>query len=147
MTEIWVDDQEILAALRQLQQSTSDMRPALNKIGENLKESTQQRFASKTGPDGHAWLGNADSTIEHKGRDFPLTDSGTLGNTIDFQLLGNDGVLIGSPINDYAAMMQFGGTKEEFPFLWGDIPDRPFLGISDDDKTEIISIIQHHLNL
>ncbi|MGZ5059150.1 MAG: phage virion morphogenesis protein [Methylobacter sp.] len=146
MSAIDVDDREILAALRQLQQSTGNLQPALLKIGEDLKESTKQRFLSKTGPDGQAWLGNADSTIERKGRDFPLTAGGTLGNTIDYQLFGNDGVDIGSPM-EYAAMMQFGGTKAEFPNLWGDVPGRPFLGISEDDKVQILATIQHHLSL
>jgi phage gpG-like protein len=27
---------------------------------------------------------------------------------------------------EYAAMMNFGGTKAQFPNLWGDIPARPF---------------------
>ncbi|MGZ3815013.1 MAG: phage virion morphogenesis protein [Mucilaginibacter sp.] len=146
MSEIWVDDREILAALRQLQQSTGNLRPALLKIGEDLKESTHQRFSTKTGPDGQAWLGNSDLTIERKGRDFPLTEGGTLGNTIDYRLLGDDTLLIGSPLG-YAAMMQFGGTKTEFPNLWGDIPGRPFLGISENDKVQILAIIQHHLSL
>jgi phage virion morphogenesis protein len=144
--EFWVDDHDILAALRKLQNHSSNLRPALLKIGEKLKESTHQRFSSKTGPDGSVWLGNADSTIEHKGRDFALTDGGTLGNTIDYQLLGNDGVQIGSPM-EYAAMMQFGGTKSEFPNLWGDIPARPFLGISEGDKTDILTILERHLSL
>ncbi|MGZ8172824.1 MULTISPECIES: phage virion morphogenesis protein [Methylobacter] len=146
MITIDVDDREILAALRQLQQSTGNLRPALLKIGDDLKKSTKQRFSSKTGPDGQAWLGNADSTIERKGHDFPLTDGGTLDNTIDYQLFGNDSVDIGSPM-EYAAMMQFGGTKAEFPNLWGDVPGRPFLGISEDDKVQILATIQRHLSL
>lgn len=138
------DDREVLMALQHLQQSVGNLSPALREIGETLKESTKQRFSSKTGPGGQAWLGNSDLTIERKGRDFPLTDHGTLGNTIDYQLFGNDGVDIGSPMQ-YAAMMQFGGTKSEFPSLWGDIPDRPFLGISEQDKSDILTIIQRHL--
>jgi len=39
------------------------------------------------------------------------------------------------------------GTKEEFPNLWGDIPGRPFLGISEQDKSDILAIIQRHLNV
>jgi len=139
-----IDDRDILSALRRLQDHSANLRPALQKIGEKLKESTQQRFVSKTGPDGSAWLGNADSTIGRKGRDQALTDEGALGETIDYQLFGNDSVAIGSPL-EYAAMMQFGGTKSEFPNLWGDIPERPFLGISDDDKTDILTIIERHL--
>jgi phage gpG-like protein len=42
-------------------------------------------------------------------------------------------------------MQQFGGTKNEFPFLWGDIPARPFLGISNDDEKAILSIIEDHI--
>ncbi len=157
MSAIDVDDREILAALRQLQQSTGNLRPALQKIGERLKESTHQRFSTKTAPDGSHWDGNSDVTIwapkklptggySIKGRDDPLVDRGTLGSTIDYQLLGNDTLLIGSPL-EYAAMMQFGGTKSEFPNLWGDVPGRPFLGISEDDKVQILATIQSHLSL
>jgi phage virion morphogenesis protein len=138
------DDREVLLALQNLQQSIGNLSPALREIGDTLKESTKQRFSSKTSPGGQAWLGNSDLTIERKGRDFPLTDHGILGDTIDYQLFGNDGVDIGSPMQ-YAAMMQFGGTKSEFPSLWGDIPDRPFLGISEQDKSDILTIIQRHL--
>ena len=80
------DDREVLMALQHLQSSVGNLSPALREIGETLKESTQQRFSSKTGPDGQAWLGNSDLTIERKGRDH-----GTLGETIDSQLFGNNG--------------------------------------------------------
>lgn len=40
----------------------------------------------------------------------------------------------------YAAMMHFGGTKPEFPHLWGDIPARPFLGLSDQDRRDVVEI-------
>ena len=45
----------------------------------------------------------------------------------------------------YAAMQQFGGTKSQFPHLWGDIPARPFLGISTADKQNIRDIIGSYL--
>lgn len=145
MIQIEIVDHDILATLRRLQNHSDNLRPALLKIGEKLKESTHQRFSNKTGPDGHAWLSNAESTIERKGRDFALTDGGTLGNTINYQA-GIDELLIGSPM-EYAAMMQFGGTKSEFLNLWGDIPARPFLGVSDADKNELLRILEHHLSL
>jgi len=53
-------------------------------------------------------------------------------------------VMIGSPM-EYAAMQQFGGTKAEFPNLWGDIPARPFLGISSQDENEILTILRNYL--
>ena len=146
MINVTVDDQAILAALRQLQNHTANLRPALKEIGETLKESTQQRFVNYTGPDGVMWEANSDATHERKASrsGIPLTDSGTLGDTINSKVLGNDSVMIYSPMQ-YAAMMQFGGTKAEFPHLWGDIPARPFLGVSDSDESEILSILRTYL--
>ena len=58
---------------------------------------------------------------------------------------GRDFVEIGSP-KEYAAMQQFGGQKSKFPHLWGDIPARPFLGISDRDQKSVLDIISGYLN-
>ncbi len=63
---------------------------------------------------------------------------------IEYQLRGNNALEIGSP-KKYAAMQQFGGTKADFSHLWGGIPARPFLGISNQDETDILSILQQHL--
>jgi phage virion morphogenesis protein len=146
MIEISIDTSRNLAKLNELLQKTGDVSPALRKVGETLKESTQKRFETTTAPDGTAWADNKASTLAHKKGSRPLTDGGTLGDTIDYQIHGTDELLIGSPA-DQAAMMQFGGTKAEFPNLWGDIEGREFLGISDEDETNILNIIEHHLNL
>jgi phage virion morphogenesis protein len=147
MIEVSIDNRAILSALHQLQQASGNLRPALLKIGEDLKESTHKRFATTTGPDGEHWALNSvlSTLLGEKQGDRPLTDHGTLGNTINYQLLGNDAVQIGSPM-EYAAMMQFGGTKAEFPHLWGDIPARPFLGISAEDEIHIVDILRQHLD-
>ena len=92
---------------------------------------------------------NAGQTInpqrqQWKGNKPLLTGEGLLGDTISYQLNGNDAVEIGSPM-EYAAMQQFGGKKSEFPWLWGDIPARPFLGLSDNDSEQILEIINKHL--
>lgn len=42
-------------------------------------------------------------------------------------------------------MMQFGGTKAAFPHLWGDIPARPFLGLSTQDESDILDTISEAL--
>lgn len=183
MIDVVFDDREIQAALRNLQQSIENPRPALRAIGERLTKSTKKRFATATGPDGQRWPANSQVTyenfLEHKTGNYdesgkrtgnkdgyylrdgrvgvraarlmagklPLTgETGALGTTITYQLLGNDAVEIGSPM-EYAAMMQFGGTVDEFPHLWGDIPERPFLGISEEDKAEILNILRDSLRL
>jgi phage virion morphogenesis protein len=141
---IEVDDDDIRGALQRLLSATGDVSPALASIGEILVPSTRRRFSTKTGPDGEAWERNAEATIARKGRDNPLVEHGDLSRQIAYQLAGSDTLEVFSTL-PYAAMQQFGGTKEEFPWLWGDIPARPFLGISDDDKDAILDEIQAHI--
>jgi phage virion morphogenesis protein len=138
------DDDQVQRALRQLRDTVGNLDDALTDIGEALSESTKQRFGTLIGPDGERWPDNSPVTIERKGRNQPLTGEGTLGEQIHAQLLGNDTLAVGSNM-EYAAMQQFGGTKAEFPHLWGDIPARPFLGVSEDDRGEILDIISDHL--
>ena len=146
MIEIHYDDREVLAALQALERRAGNLRPALAEIGEHLTETTKQRFSSRSGPDGRAWRPNRPVTVERKGRNYPLTHRGTLGQTINYRLRGRDTLEVGSPM-EYAAMQQFGGTRTEFPHLWGDIPARPFLGVSEDDKREILDILVDYLEL
>ena len=131
-----------------MQKATSDLEPALLEIGEVMTESTKQRFSDTESPDGKPWLLNSElSTLQYKEGSRPLTgETGLLGDTINYQLVANDTLEIGSPL-EYAAMQQFGGTKAEFPHLWGNIPARPFLGLSDDDEKEVLDIINDHLQL
>lgn len=135
---------EIVGALRDLQSAINDLGPAFREIGEVLTESTKARFESGIGPDGQPWQDNADATIERKGRNSPLIDTGTLMEQIHYSIVGNT-LEIGSPMV-YAAMQQFGGTKDEFPWLWGDIPARPFLGVSASDRDDILQIVKSHLS-
>lgn len=146
MIEFSIDNSRVLAKFNKLLQKTGDLSPALREIGEDLTESTKQRFSSATAPDGTAWAPNKPSTLEHKHGSRPLTDGGTLGDTIDYQIRGTDELLIGSPM-EQAAMMQFGGTKSEFHNLWGDIEGREFLGISDEDEGVILDTVERHLNI
>ena len=145
--EIIYNDANVIAALQRLHDRVGNIRPALAEIGEAMTESTKHRFETLTKPEGGDWKDNSFVTITNKGHIRPLTGkSGELMDSIDYQLDGAFAVGIGSN-KDQAAMMQFGGTKDEFPHLWGDIPARPFLGISAEDKAVILDIIERHLHL
>ncbi len=144
MIEVTIDDTKIKKALQDLQRATGDLSPAFRAIGEQLTESTKQRFSSGTGPDGQKWADNSQVTIDRKGRNKPLVDSGTLMAQIKDEIIGNNTLEISSTM-EYSAMQQFGGTKDEFSHLWGDIPARPFLGISSDDESSILSTIEDHI--
>lgn len=138
------DDKEVTRMLQRLIDAGINPRPALLGIGEELVDSTKKRFETTSDPDGTPWERNAESTIKRKGRDQPLTGDGALGKEIYFDVVEGDTLEVGS-VMKYAAMQQFGGTKEEFPHLWDDIPARPFIGISDSDEEMIIKEINQFL--
>lgn len=175
-----VDTTEVRAAFARLVAAGRDPRPALAEIGEDVSESTRQRFATETGPDGRRWAPNTQTTIlrylaaktgvrdkqgrhtgtrkGYFGKDGRVTQkgaqvvsgkrilqglSGSLASQIGYQLEPG-AVTVGSSMA-YAAMMQFGGTRAQFPHLWGDIPARPFVGLSADDERNILDILARHL--
>lgn len=140
-----IDDREVLAALARVQERIGNMRPLLAEIGEDMAESTKKRFDTTTAPDGSPWLENSLVTLQHKQGSTPLTgETGTLHESINSNVLSATAVEIYSP-KDYGAMQQFGGTKAEFPHLWGDIPARPFLGLSEEDKANILDLTVDYL--
>lgn len=130
----------------------NNLQPLLKNMGEQVLNSTQERFESSTDPDGNRWVSNSPVTFarllgsRHTNKSGkinargvsrvmskkPLILSHTLQGSIRYQLNGQS-VMVGTNLV-YAKMMHFGGTKSAFPHLWGDIPARPFLGISASDK-------------
>lgn len=137
--------EKVLEAFNQLINQSSDLAPAFTEIGDYLVEAMQERFIKQESPDGEAWEELSPVTLKRKTRkDKILTESGSLADTLNFQIVGNE-LLVGSNL-EYAAMMQFGGTtspKSMFPNK--EIPARPFLGVSDDDEEEILMILREHL--
>ena len=157
----------MLDTLNQFVSKAKNLHPAFAEIGEDLVDSTKRRFATVTSPDGKAWaanspvtaaryLGNYSGSFKKDGSlskagtarsasEKPLTgETKSLQRTINYQLIGATGVTVGSRVV-YAAMQQFGGTKSQFPHLWGDISARPFLGISTADKQNSLDIIGSYL--
>lgn len=165
---IEVEDARVLAVLQRISAGIADPKELLVQWGEDLVDSTEQRFATSTAPDGTPWAPNTEATylayldrfsvkkddegnrigrkkgyINQGGRvsalsstklmnKRPLIGEGEALSTRIFYRIDGDTLFVGSP-EKYAAMQQFGGSKSEFPNLWGDIPARPFLGISDAD--------------
>ena len=150
--QVEVDDAEIRRALQRLIDAGINPRPALLEIGDDLIVSTKKRFESESGPDGMPWARNSELTKSRKGgRDQPLIGGGKLMDQINKQLSGNDTLYVGSD-RDYAGTQQFGAKQGQFgrsdrntPLPWGDIPARPFIGISDADEDKIIDIFNQYL--
>ena len=143
MITIKIDNENVLNALDRLSKASANPRPAKLAIGESLVESTKKRFDTSTAPDGTPWAPNSAATLKRKRGTKPLIGEGTLRDEIAYAENGDD-LIIFSPMK-YAAMQHFGGKKSEFPNLWGNIPARPFLGISEDDEEMIIETISDYL--
>ena len=151
MIEVELKTDDLTRALEQLRARLSDMTPVMQDIGEYLVESTKARFVAGVDPDGDPWAAKSPVTMaataarEKKAADpRPLFGpTGLLSSQISYEA-GPDHVEAGSN-RIYAAMMQFGGTTSAFPHLWGDIPARPFFGLSETDETNILEIIAEGL--
>lgn len=174
MITIEIHDDEVRAAFDRLREAAIDPQPILAALGERLAETTKRRFETSTGPDGQPWAPNSPVTLalltKGMGKSYrtkagglntkgtarlagkkPLIgESKALSHGIDYQLEPN-AVIIGSPMK-YAGVQQFGAAQGALgrnrrggPIPWGTIPARPFLGVSADDKAEILEILRDAL--
>lgn len=122
-------------SIKKLLANAQNPEPALLDIGEYMVESTQQRFLDMQDPDGNPWEPLFLETLAKKKRqDRILTESGTLADTLHYQLSKGE-LQIGSNI-EYAATHQFGRDE---------IVARPFLGIAPFERDNILDILQDHL--
>ncbi len=144
MIEITISTAALDRALTHLEQAGRNLTPAFKDIGEALVNSTKARFDEGRGPDGTRWADNRPVTLARKKGNKPLIGENGLLATEIAPDPGPTYVRVGST-KEYAAMQQFGGKKSEFPHLWGDIPARPFVGVSKADEEEILAIVLDHL--
>lgn len=170
---ITVDLPAVEAILRRIVAAAADLDPPLREAGEYLVERTKQRFSDSKAPDGTPWAPNSAVTLARylgayqgsrkqdgslskrgaaraAGKRPLIGESKSLMTTINYVVSGNT-LTIGSPM-EYAATQQFGAQRGAFgvtrrgaPIPWGDIPARPFLGLSDDDQGALVSIFEDYL--
>ena len=146
------------AGLAELEANVTDWTPVMEQIGEYLVMSTKERFKKGESPDGAKWAPKSASTLARYGaRKSNRVDvrplfgpSGSLSSQI-FHEAGPAHVAVGSNLI-YAAVQQFGAGKGAFgtmangsPIPWGNIPARPFLGLSPEDETNILALVVDYL--
>lgn len=134
----------VTGGLNRAAAALDDMTALMQDIGEILVASTKARFPLGEAPDGSKWAANSPVTLARKTGSRPLFGATGLLSSQIFHEAGSSQVEVGSNLVQ-AAMMQFGGTKAQFPHLWGDIPARPFLGISAEDEENILGAIGDYL--
>lgn len=151
MLDIQLDGSQVGRALAELETRLGDLRTPLNDIAEYLHRSTDNRFRQQIGPDGPPWVPLAAATLVRKKGTRILRESGTLQDTLRHQVSGDE--LSFGTDRPYGAIHQFGQprggsgkTRRGAPIPWGDIPARPYLGLSTDDEAEILAIVADYLN-
>lgn len=162
---ITVDDEEVKKALGKILNRIKNPRPMLAEIGETMVSSTQDRFESGRSPEGKPWPKSHRTRV---GGGQVLVDTARLKNSVNYQVR-SDEVAVGTNVK-YAGTHQFGAKRGSFGTVsaripehvrsggirvrshtrtmklpWGDIPARPYLGISDSDRREIVQIAEDEL--
>ena len=146
MITINANTDAIERAIQELINKGDDLTAPMKSIGEEMINRTQQRFRDKEAPDGTPWAPNSPVTEKRKGHGRVLEgESKQLAKQFSYSA-SSEGVEWGS-LMVYAAMQNYGGTKAEFPHLWGDIPSREFIGLNDDDEDEVLGILADHFSL
>ena len=150
MIRVEVKSGQARAALRRMLAELENPASALSEIGDMLIASTKQRFETKRAPDGAPWAPLSPVTVARKGDDNILVREGNLSGQFAHEVSGNR-LVWGSTLH-YAATHQFGArqgaygkTRRGAPIPWGDIPARPFLGLSPEDEADIAAIITEHI--
>lgn len=127
----------------------NDPSPLLAELGEYGLRSTRARFKTQTAPDGTSWAALQPWYQKEKRRNKNriLALNGYLRGQMTWQLVGDRTVEIGSNL-PYAAVHQFGATIKpraaKVLMFRGHvaksvtIPARPYLGLSDEDRSEIV---------
>lgn len=150
MTTITIQSQEVQAALNHLEHQLQNLQPVFNAVGETLKAHIADCFREERSPDGINWAALSPVTIAKRrnGSNKILNDTGRLKDSIS-HVATNSYTEITTDVV-YAAMMNFGGIKAQFPNLWGDIPARPFFPseiLPQNWETEILETINHYLQI
>lgn len=150
---IEVEDRLLLEALGAIAARANDLTPALRSVGEVVLEQTRRRIeAGGPAPDGTPWAPLSPDYLARKpqNKDKILILYGRLLGSIH-PTVGHNEVSVGTNVV-YAAAQQFGmrrgaagQTRRGAPIPWGDIPARPFLGLSDADEREVLATLQHFL--
>ena len=110
----------------------------LDALGEEIENQTKERFASKRAPDGEVWQPWSEKYAARIGRRYPgaslLVRRRQLEQSITHVVEGEE-LVVGSNM-EYAAAHQYG---------WEDIPERPYLGLTDEHVGELGMLVEDFL--
>lgn len=166
--QVRIDDDQVMKRLDDIAKGCRDLRPVLSAFGDYLVKETVTRFDREQDPDGRAWQPLSATTLALKKNKTILTESTDLRNSFHRQV-GRAGLKVGTD-RPYAAAHQFGlkqamnirphrrrvasrsksGVQSGVAFVKAhtrqvNLPARPFLGFTAQDRQELIETIKDYL--
>ena len=147
MITIDANTQEITDMLSRLSGRLTDMRPAMLEISGIMSDASERAFQTESNPaTGEPWAELSPFTVALRGSAHPILQvSGQLAASIQADY-GSDFAQVGTNKN-YAELHQFGGVTGPDAILPGrNVPARPFLGLSDEDETDILEVLAHYID-
>jgi phage virion morphogenesis protein len=128
MLTVELENQRIQNVLREIERAVGDLTSLMRSVAAELAQQTEENFDNEGRPE---WAELSDTTTERRsknghwpGQILQVSAAGLAASITT--LASHSSALVGSN-KPYAAMMQFGGEQADFPYLWGDIPERPYL--------------------
>ncbi|MEJ1366302.1 MAG: phage virion morphogenesis protein [Candidatus Sedimenticola sp. (ex Thyasira tokunagai)] len=133
-----ISDQAVIDALDHLVLAGGDMEPAFSGYGEYLLIAHDERYDRQEAPDGTPWepLNPKYQARKKKNADKILVLEGFMRDLLAY--------------NASATGLEFGtnqiqGATHQFGDPARGIPERPFIGLSPADETELLDTLQEHL--
>lgn len=152
---IQYDDRQVVDALNRMLRAGADMTPAMRDIAAIIEEAAEEAFQSQQAPDGTPWAPLSEHTTRRRTRQgkWPgqiLQVTGDLAGSITSASDESSAVagsnLVYAPTHQFGAEEgAFGATPSGRPIPFGDIPARPFLGVSDEARDDILDAVNRHL--
>lgn len=152
MFSVELDHQRLQTALRKVEWAVGDLAPLMRGIAAELGSQTEENFQEEGRPD-WADLSDVTTTRREKNGNWPgqMLQVSAAGLAASVTTHATDSSALVGSNKPYAAMMQFGGDKSDFPHLWGDIPGRPYLPMNAEGELQpetedaILELAMNHL--
>ena len=148
---------ELRAALGRLVTAAHDFSPATKEIAAFLLRTTEDAFERERDPaTGQAWAPLSDVTRRRREKSGHVGSGGAKKLQVTRSLLDSiiadyddSAAVVGTNLK-YATTQHFGAKRGEFrsgrrTIPWGDIPPRPFFGLSENDEQAVSDILRDHI--
>jgi len=152
MLTVELENQRIQNVLLEIERAVGDLTPLMRGVAAELAQQTEQNFENEGRPE---WAELSDTTTERRSKNgnWPgqILQVSAAGLAASITTHATDSSALVGSNKTYAAMMQFGGKQSDFPHLWGDIPDRPYLPMGAEGKLQpeaeeaILELTLNHL--